>query len=280
MKSIDVLVVNYLSGDLVETAFETLVGAAVALHVWDNSGDISASLQSRVTMYGDGSNALFAGPNNRMFEATTAPYVLLLNPDVAICPRSLAALVGALDVDPLAWGAMPRLLDVSGQDQNYLRRLPTLRALLADRFPPLRKLWRRHVDRYYCRDLDLRATTVVEQPPAACLLLRRSAVGRVIFDESYPLFFNDVDLARRLNKDGHCLYASSVTATHIGGASIARARASRRQWIRREYDRSLLRYARRNLRGAAVLVPVIVVRVLGAYFLGYLERIRGLLLRS
>jgi hypothetical protein len=29
-----------------------------------------------------------------------------------------------------------------------------------------------------------------------------------------------------------------------------------------------------------VLVPIIVVRVLGAYFLGYLERIRGLLLRS
>ena len=59
-------------------------------------------------------------------------------------------------------------------------------------------------------------------PPAACLLVRRSTVGRTLFDEQYRLFFNDTDLARRLNAAHECWYAADVTARHLRGASFAR----------------------------------------------------------
>jgi GT2 family glycosyltransferase len=169
---------------------------------------------------------------------------------------------------------MPRLIGVDGEDQNYLRRLPTVSMLLADRLPLLRSLFPTAYERYYYKDVDLSVSGTVEQPPAACLLVRRDLVGERLFDESYPLFFNDTDLARRLNASGkHCRYVATVTASHVGGASIARARPTRRSWIRREYDLSLLRYARRNVRGWFVLVPVIAIRVVATSTVAAVDRI-------
>lgn len=261
MSPTDVLIVNYLTGDLVQQAVDALAGAPVRLHVWDNSGELPPAMSDKATIYGDGRNHLFAAPNNRMFNHADGEHVLLLNPDVILSPYALAHLTSVLEADPEAWGVMPRLVGSDGRDQNYLRRLPTLRALFADRFPPLRWLWRRHFDHYYCREVDLGRDQVVEQPPAACLLIRRSAVDGALFDEGYPLFFNDVDLSRRLNRTGHCRYVASASALHVGGASISRARVTRRAWLRSEYDRSLLRYARRNLTGGYLLTPVILLRL-------------------
>jgi N-acetylglucosaminyl-diphospho-decaprenol L-rhamnosyltransferase len=262
MSDVAVLIVNYLTGDLVADAVQALSPAGFDIRVWDNSGDVPATLREHATVEADGRNQMFAAPNNRMYAASSAPFVLLLNPDVLIAPESVHGLIEALSSDPDAWGVMPRLVGPDGEDQNYLRRLPTLRMLLADRLPLLRSVFRGAHDDYYGADVDLKRDTTVEQPPAACLLLRRDVVGERLFDDSYRLFFNDTDLARRLNHaGGHCRYVAGVTARHIGGASIARARPTRRAWIRREYDISLLRYARRNLRGWQLLAPVIALRV-------------------
>ena len=260
MSDVAVVIVNYLSGDLVEKAVDALAGQ-FDVHVWDNSGDLPSRVRSLATVHGDGRNLLFARPNNEMYRATSARYVLLLNPDVVIKPEAVKALVGALDADPTAWSAMPRLVGSDGGDQNYLRRLPTLPMMLVDRMPGLRAVWPGLYKHYYCHDVDLTADAIVEQPPAACLLVRRSAVGSELFDENYPLFFNDTDLARRLNALGHCRYLASVSAVHIGGASIQRARRQRPAWIRRQYDMSLLRYARRNVRGGILLAPIVLARV-------------------
>ena len=274
MSAVDVLIVNYLSADLAGDAVRLLRDEELDIQVWDNSGDFPADLGDDVAVRGDGQNRMFAYGNNELFRSAGSPHVLILNPDVMITPDAVRRLRDELVADPQAWGVMPRLLNPDGSDQNYLRRLPTLRGLLADRFPPLRLLWRAELDRYYCRDVDLTRDGVVEQPPAACLMVKRAAAGDTLFDEDYPLFFNDADLARRLNATGHCRYVASVTATHVGGASISRARRRGKAWIRREYDRSLLRYARRNFRGGYLLAPVVALRISMGYLLSMSERPR------
>ena len=52
-------------------------------------------------------------------------------------------------------------------------------------------------------DDDFSQARVVPQPSASCLLLRRSQLpDDHIFDERYPIFFNDVQLARSLARRG------------------------------------------------------------------------------
>ena len=261
MTHVDVLVVNYGTGDLARRATQLVAGPGVHVWVHDNSGEVLADPPPGVTVLGDGSNAYFAAANNVLYGQCDAPYVLLLNPDVELAHDDLLRLVAELEAQPGAWGVAPRLLDADGSDQRYLHALPTVRALLADRVPLLRKVFGASYRSYLQRDVDLRRSQVVAQPPAACLLLRRAVVGRVLFDERYRLFFNDTDLARRLNASHECWYAASVTARHLRGESFARLP---RGWdTAREYDRTLLTYARANLRWWPLLLPALALRRIG-----------------
>jgi GT2 family glycosyltransferase len=253
--------VNYGTGDLVRTATQLVAGPGVHVWVHDNSGEVLADPPPGATVLGDGSNAYFAAANNVLFAQCDAAYVLLLNPDVELAHDDLLRLVTELEARPGAWGVAPRLLDGDGSDQRYLHALPTVRALLADRVPLLRRVFRASYRSYLQLDVDLRRNQVVAQPPAACLLVRRDVVGPALFDERYRLFFNDTDLARRMNAVGHCWYAADVTARHLRGESFARL--SRGWDTAREYDRTLLRYARANLRWWPLLLPALALRRIG-----------------
>ncbi|MCW2598545.1 MAG: hypothetical protein JWM02_374 [Frankiales bacterium] len=257
MSLVDVLIVNYRTGASAVRAAAAVTGPEVNICLWDNSGELLAGGHPEVQ--GTGDNLFFAVPNQRMFEATKAPYVLLLNPDVVLDHFDLQRLVETLAADRGAWGAAPRLLWPDGRDQNYLRRLPTTRALAAELAPPLRWLLWRSWSSYRCLDVDLRAEQRVEQPPAACLLLKRERVGSRLFDERFPLFFNDVELCRRLATDGTCLYRPEVTAVHEGGGSIKQGRRAGVP-VQRMYDEALLAYAEANLRGSSVLKLVAALR--------------------
>lgn len=255
---VDVLIVNYLSGDAVCQAAAAVAGPGVRVRVWDNSGELIAGVPD-MAIEGTGDNVYFAAANQAMYASGSAPFVLLLNPDVTLSQVDLVRLVDHLISHPEAWAVSPRLLWPDGRDQNYLRRLPTVRGLAAELVPPLRRLFVRSWVSYRCFDVDLGRSQPVEQPPAACLLLRRSDVGEVLFKDSYPLFFNDVDLCRRMAGRGPVHYLASVTAKHVGGGSIKASQAAGAR-TRRMYDDALVEYARRNLSGWWVLVPLMLVR--------------------
>ena len=268
MTHVDVLVVNYCTGDLVLKATQLVAGFDVHVWVHDNSGEVLADPPAGVTVLGDGSNAYFAAANNVLYGQCDGELALLLNPDVELAHADLLRLIAVLEEHPEAWGVAPRLLDADGSDQRYLHALPTVRALLADRVPLLRRVFASDYRNYLQLDVDLRRSQVVAQPPAACLLVRRDVVGPQLFDERYRLFFNDTDLARRLNGSHHCWYAADVTARHLRGESFARLPQG--YDTAREYDRTLLRYARANLRWWPLLLPALALRRIG-----YLLRSRG-----
>jgi GT2 family glycosyltransferase len=261
---VDVIIVNYLTGDLATIAAAEIASPATSIWVVDNSGELLDDPPPSVALLGDGTNQMYAAASNLAYRSGTAEFVLLLNPDVVIRPDQLAGLVERLKADPSLWAVAPTLESPGVAPHGYLRRLPTLAGLVADLCPPARALLPAAYRRYRCADLIDSAGAAelrVDQPAAACLLIRRSAVGAVLFDERYPLFFNDTDLARRMAASGRgCVVLRTVTVPHVGGASIDREKRRSGTWTADEYDRSALRYARRNLRGWVVLAPLIAAR--------------------
>jgi GT2 family glycosyltransferase len=257
---VDVLIVNYRSRDLTSAAVLNLSGPPRRVLVWDNSAELTEADVPGAELTTGGGNILYAAASNRLYEQSDAPLVLLLNPDAQCTAQDLAALRAVLEAAPSAWGAAPRLVDSAGRDQDYRRRLPTVSMLLADRLPGGRRLLKGPWARFYCRDLDPSVPGTVEQPAAACLLLRRDSVGPILFDEDYPLFGNDLDLARRLAPRGECRYVADVVVTHVGGASIATIGRSGRGWLRLQYDDALRRYARTGLAGWWLLEPLFWLR--------------------
>ncbi len=88
-------------------------------------------------------------------------------------------------------------------------------------------------------DDDFTKPRQVPQPSASCLLLRRSCLPRDrVFDERYPIFFNDVQLARSLASRGEALWViPDALVVHEAHASTGLMGAK----LRRQYLGSQIR---------------------------------------
>lgn len=169
---------------------------------------------------------------------TGSPHVLVLNADAAITEGASQALLGVLEGD-IAIGAVgPRLIDAEGRVHPSVARFPTpARVLISEtgawKLPGLRTSdWRPFVD-------PPRAAPV-DWVLGAALMFRREAFMSVNgFDPNYFLYYEEVDLCRRLVAAGWTTwYAPTATIAHVGGASTAgRPLASQRVMYR-----SLARY--------------------------------------
>jgi N-acetylglucosaminyl-diphospho-decaprenol L-rhamnosyltransferase len=192
---------------------------------------------------------------NRGAERGSASLVLFLNDDVMVEEEPLRALVAALEERPAAVAAAGRLVDPDdGTTQaEYLPQpFPTLKSLVAMLAGRSRS----------AGGLSERETVVVDQPPGACLLVRRSAFGAVGgWDEDFEFWYEDVDFARRLGGQGDVLYVPSAAFAHVGGHSARRL--SRAQVVSRHYRGALL-YAQKHFRPSARVATGLLYAVAGA----------------
>ena len=146
---------------------------------------------------------------------------MLLNPDTEVGCGSIERMVQFLDADSQRAGVTAVLRNLDGTVQRYHKRLPCWRyvlfseTILRNVFP--RNRW---VRAFYMSDEPFQSVTEVEQPPAACLMLRQSILTpRSLFDEQFPIFYNDVDLCRWLYDHGHRLFLlPEAEVLHHGGA--------------------------------------------------------------
>lgn len=176
---------------------------------------------------------------NRGSAAGTAELVLFLNNDVFAEPSALERLAEALRADQAASCAGGRLVDpgtTTTQLAYQPRPLPGLAALLV-RLLGIERLWPRNpwTGRYLTEPLDAAGTQRTNRQPAgACLMVRRRVLERIRgWDERYSLWYEDVDLARRLATIGPALYVPGAVFEHIGAAST-------RAW--RKHEQRLLLY--------------------------------------
>jgi N-acetylglucosaminyl-diphospho-decaprenol L-rhamnosyltransferase len=163
-------------------------------------------------------NLGFGGGHNLLAAQTSAPYLLILNPDVEfICADTARRLMDALDSDPASRVVGPKLVDPTGAPQPYDHgRLHGPRAQLALRG-----------GHSYWRASDARAE--VAWVSGAALLVERAsfeAVGG--FDQNLFLYKEEEDLCLRIRRaGGRVLYEPSVRVRHHGSVVSDRPQALR-----------------------------------------------------
>ncbi len=246
------VVVAYRSDDVLDACLRSLQGRVAEVAVVDNTpGRVPPptllAAHPRVSWLRNESNVGFAAAANQGAAATTAPFVLLLNPDCELL-TDLAPLVEACRAEGVA-GAGGLLLDPGGSPQiGFLARaLPTPAALACEALG-LNRLWPRNPinRRYRLLDLDPTAGREVGQPAGAFLLLRRNALEAVGgLDETFrPAWFEDVDLCYRLRSAGYSLrFVPGAAARHLGGNSFRNLSLRRKAWY---WYGGMLRYAAKH----------------------------------
>lgn len=248
-----VVCVVYHPGEELARFARTLADASrepVELVVVDNGDDhaVAAAVVEEAggRLVVPGANLGYGAAANRGAAGARTPWVVVANADIEWTPGALDRLVAAGDEQPSAGALGPMLLNTDGTTYPSARALPSLRqgaghALFARLWPA--NPWTRA---YHARQESVGGSLRdAGWLSGACLLLRRTAFEQVGgFDESYFMFFEDVDLGERLGRAGwENLYVPDVRVTHIGGTSwrdrpapmIRAHHASALQYLRRRY---------------------------------------------
>jgi GT2 family glycosyltransferase len=200
-----------------------------------------------VRLIANSTNAGFAAAVNQGVRASSAPLILLLNPDAHL-RGGLDALAARFD-DPTTGVAGGLLLGESGNPQKgfMARNLPTPAALIFEVLG-INRIWPRNpVNWHYrCRGLDPMTAALVDQPAGAFLMFSRDVWQRVGgFDERFhPIWFEDVDFCARVKAAGFRIwYEPDAVAKHTGAHSIRALPLENRE---RYWYGSLLEYAAKH----------------------------------
>jgi N-acetylglucosaminyl-diphospho-decaprenol L-rhamnosyltransferase len=171
----------------------------------------------------------FAANVNRGVAETTAPFVVVANPDTEAGPDAVATLREFAAAHPRAGVVGPRLVFPDGRVNSSRRRWPTVKGTLVRRTPLRRVLgWTQHA--HYGLDEQPTAPVPADWLLGAFLLLRREMLVELGgFDERFRLYGEDIDLAYRAAKAGwERWYVPAAVVRHAHAAVTDRRLLTRR----------------------------------------------------
>lgn len=194
-------------------------GLKLSVHVVDNAsedGSIEAIRKNfpETALLVNSINRGFGAAHNQNLKKIDADYILVLNPDVEILPGTLSSMLNFMKNHPDAGVVGCKILNPDGTIQYSCRRYPSpsvifCRGLLLDSFLP------ETINHYLMKDWDHKQTIPVDWLTGCCLMLRKKTLDKIgLFDEKFFLYFEDVDLCARINKNWKVYYLHSASMIH------------------------------------------------------------------
>jgi GT2 family glycosyltransferase len=230
MIDLSVFIVTYNSAPLLRACLDSLRAQTLQsfeIIVVDNaSRDGSVALLEaeypEVKLLASPTNLGFGNANNLALATAQGRYIVLLNPDAVLATDTLARALQHSGAHQDAGMGGGLLQGTQGEWQPSARQFPSLlnEALtlsgLANRYPHSRFFGR--FDRTWA---DALQPAIVDWVPGAFAILPRGLVDRIgLFDPRFFLYYEEVDLCRRIQQAGFKVYYwPDLVITHIGGAS-------------------------------------------------------------
>lgn len=233
-----VVIVNYRSAELALRALASLASERTpanlrltAVVVENASGDADVLSRGIARRFSDFAKLVVsprnggfgAGNNLGVRYATQAglsfDYIHLLNPDTEVRPGALRALVQFLETHPRAGLASGSFEHADGTPWPLAFRFPSIAGELeaGARLGVLSRLLEAHSIARTMGD----SPAQIDWCSGASLMLRRAAFEGVGgFDETFFLYFEEIDLCRRLKAAGwECWYVPESRVMHLRGQS-------------------------------------------------------------
>ena len=230
------VIVNYNAGPELASALQSIADE-MGSRGWeavvvdnasiDGSSDLTSVFAPHARVVRNAVNVGFGRGINQGVAASTAPFILIMNPDCRLEHGALATMRAELEGRQRCAIVGPRVLDPDGSEQGSARGDPDMLTGLFGRTGLLRNLLpsssvsRRNV-------VSNGESATVDWVSGACMLVRRAAFDEVGgFDARYFLYWEDADLCRRLRACGHEIrYVPAATAVHRVGHSSKTAHAA------------------------------------------------------
>ena len=261
MMNLSVVIVNWNSGEYltrVLKSLDELRGDLGTIWVVDNASEdsnldkLGRCADLNILRFKE--NLGFAGAANEGISQTHSEFVMLLNPDVEVNPRSVRLMYKEIELQPDTAIVCGALTNENGETQRsfQIQKLPTWKSVLLEAcfVDHLLDFFLGNSRSYKANLLNSDSASFkriqVEQSAAAFWLLRRKAWDELGgFDSTfYPAWFEDVDFCKRLQGAGwKIFYFPNLPLIHRG--RLALQSLSYSKFVRIFYG-NLLKYLRKH----------------------------------
>lgn len=208
--------------ETIDSLSRTDLNIKIAIH--DNSSErfnYELSSSHHLEVFHNGANEGFGAGHNKNISKCieSAPYFLILNPDIYFDKDLLPELIRRLNKDQSIGLAIPKILYPSGDQQSVNKRLPRpqdyvmsfVRGKLGEKTPFSSKSY----SLFLLKDLD-HSRSFLCPVISGCFMFFRSSVLKDLggFDPRYFLYFEDTDLSRRTAMIANTVVFSDLNAYH------------------------------------------------------------------
>lgn len=178
--------------------------------------------------------------HNLNLHTARGKYFAIMNSDMSVPQDIFVCLKNFMDGHSDIGIVSPKVLNEDGTIQGLNKHYPTLLDLFLRRFLPktFQHLFRRRLDYYEMRDVGYDHTYDVPFLSGAFMFCRADLLKSLGgFDPGYFLYFEDVDLCRRVQRTHRTMYYPEVSVIHFW------ERSSHKNWRYTTYFlRSATRY--------------------------------------
>lgn len=229
---ISIVIVSYNVRDLLQQALDSLIDAAEGftheIFVVDNASkdhtvEMVQQKYPKVKLIVNPKNVGFSAANNQAILQAKGEYILVINPDTITSADTLHKVVNFMDAQENAGGLGVRMINGQGKFLGESKRgLPTPWAAF-NKFVGLSALFpkSKFFNRYYMGWIGEFETAEIEVLAGAFMFLRKKALDQIgLFDESFFMYGEDIDLSYRLKLAGFKnFYFPETYIIHFKGQS-------------------------------------------------------------
>ena len=231
-----IIIVNFNSGNLLEKCIESVYQnfyrpdfelIVVDNHSKDSSYSYLTKEKKRSTVVFNKNNVGFAKACNIGVSKSKGEYLLFLNPDTIILEVDLQDLkiiyeqdpkIGTIGVKQIGeLGIVHKTCAQFPNAKQYLNKITGLNKISSKIFP------------FRFLDLNYNEDQFVDQVIGSFLFIKKSIFNQHQgFDEQFFVFYEEMDLAYRLNLSGlDNFYHSKMTIYHLGGGTTSKVKEHR-----------------------------------------------------
>ncbi len=231
---LDIVIVNYNSGHHLKNCLEAIcknsgLDENYTVTVYDN-GSTDDSLRSAKNSFPamryihSLKNVGFARGVNEAIKNTKGEYILLVNPDVTLFPRTISIMIDFMDRNSRCGVSGGEILSPDGYREPTCRRFPNYFNIVFGRRSVARRMFPKNPFsiKYLCLDLDYEKPQKVNFVEGSVMMIRRKALEEIgLFDDQFFLYVEDADMCYRMQKSGwETWWVPHAYAIHLRGENF------------------------------------------------------------
>ena len=160
-------------------------------------------------------------------------YHIILNPDVVFGAETIPALISFMNNNPNVGACIPDMSHPDGERAYSSKLLPTPITGIFRRFFKNSNLTKRMNAEFHLMDADHSKVLDVPSISGCFMFLRLSVIQEIgMFDERFFMYYEDVDLSRRIRKKYRVCLCPTAKAVHAGRKEAYKSRTMMKIMLR------------------------------------------------